>query len=248
MWHRLPFEQEAQAGRLPAAARRRPPRRRMGRDPGRLRHARRRSRRAPFGWDNERPALTRDVPAFAIERHDVTNAHFLEFVEAGGYGDARGGAPEDWAWVQRETIDASAVLGARRRRVALARDVRPVPLPLAWPVYVSQAEAAALCALARRAPADRGGVSARGVRLAGGRAAASVGRRRADADRGVFDFSSWDPEPAGSLPPARARGASRISSATAGSGRARPSRRFPASSRWRRIRNIRPISSTANIS
>jgi formylglycine-generating enzyme required for sulfatase activity len=29
------------------------------------------------------------VPGFAIERHDVTNGRFLEFVEAGGYRDAR---------------------------------------------------------------------------------------------------------------------------------------------------------------
>ena len=38
----------------------------------------------PFGWDNERPHYREDVAAFAIQRHDVTNADFLEFVKNGG--------------------------------------------------------------------------------------------------------------------------------------------------------------------
>src|SRR5882672_10403414 len=38
-----------------------------------------------FGWDNERGEYTVSVPAFAIERHNVTNADFLRFVQAGGY-------------------------------------------------------------------------------------------------------------------------------------------------------------------
>ena len=68
-----------------------------------------------------------------------------------------------------------------------------------------------------------------------------------DATRGNFDFASLG---AGAgrhrVPRARARGACTISSATAGSGRRRSSRRSPASSRWRRIRSTRPISSTAS--
>ncbi|MBI2186725.1 MAG: SUMF1/EgtB/PvdO family nonheme iron enzyme [Acidobacteria bacterium] len=38
-----------------------------------------------FGWDNEFPAYSEDVPAFAIMRHNVTNDEFLAFVDAGGY-------------------------------------------------------------------------------------------------------------------------------------------------------------------
>ena len=80
-----------------------------------------------------------------------------------------------------------------------------IPLPPAWPVYVSQAEASAHRTVARRAPADRSGVSTRRLRRAG--------RDRADAypwgdaapssAHGVFDFASWDPEPAGSHPAGR---------------------------------------------
>ena len=51
----------------------------------------------PFGWDNEFPAHAEDVPAFSIDRHDVTNAAFLEFVDAGGYSDGQWWRPADWA-------------------------------------------------------------------------------------------------------------------------------------------------------
>src|SRR3989441_3838368 len=73
MWHRLPFDQK----RTPAGYRPRvegaPPRREwieiprgkatLGVERGSI----------PFGWDNECPALSAEVPAFAIERHDGTN-------------------------------------------------------------------------------------------------------------------------------------------------------------------------------
>jgi iron(II)-dependent oxidoreductase len=59
---------------------------------------------ASFTWDNERPAHEVEVPAFAIERHDTTNAAYREFIEAGGYREARWWRSEDWAWIQRERI------------------------------------------------------------------------------------------------------------------------------------------------
>ena len=41
--------------------------------------------RTPFGWDNEFGEHRFDVAAFEIDVHNVTNAEFLEFIEAGGY-------------------------------------------------------------------------------------------------------------------------------------------------------------------
>src|SRR5579863_1772756 len=46
-----------------------------------------------FGWDNEFEAQRVDVNAFAIDRHSVTNADYLAFVEAGG--------PPGAFWVKR---------------------------------------------------------------------------------------------------------------------------------------------------
>jgi formylglycine-generating enzyme required for sulfatase activity len=43
-----------------------------------------RTRGAGFGWDNEFEAHEQKVPAFAISRHKITNAQYLEFVQDGG--------------------------------------------------------------------------------------------------------------------------------------------------------------------
>jgi formylglycine-generating enzyme required for sulfatase activity len=59
-----------------------------------------------------------------------------------------------------------------------------IPLPLSWPVYVSQAEAAAYADWRRwRLPTE-----------------AEYQRAALDASPVVCDFSSWDPQPAGSHP------------------------------------------------
>ncbi len=58
----------------------------------------------PFGWDNEFPGPEVEVPAFRIQRLDVTNGDYLAFVDAGGYRDARWWSPEDWAWLQAEPL------------------------------------------------------------------------------------------------------------------------------------------------
>ena len=145
-----------------------------------------------------------EVPAFAIERHNVTNARFLEFVEAGGYRDRRGGGPEDWQWLQRERVDASAVLGAARRRLVLARHVRP-DCRCRWPGPSTSAR-----------PRPSAFARWRGARLpteAEFQRAAFGDRRAGDERRAIpgattrrrlhtasFDFSSWDPQPAGSHP------------------------------------------------
>src|SRR5262249_1756629 len=92
-----------------------------------------------FGWDNEFPAYEVDVPAFAVDRHNVTNARYLEFVDAGGYQDTRWWSADDWAWLQRERI-AHPSFWERRGNEWLWRGMfASLPLPLAWPVYVTLA-------------------------------------------------------------------------------------------------------------
>ena len=98
----------------------------------------------PFGWDNEFGELPVDVPAFTVDRHNVTNAEFLAFVEAGGYEREALWTPAAWAWRTSERRRASALLGAAGRRsgtgAACSTSCR---CPPAWPVYVSHAEAEA---------------------------------------------------------------------------------------------------------
>jgi formylglycine-generating enzyme required for sulfatase activity len=141
------------------------------------------------------------VPAFAIERHDVTNERFLEFVRAGGYDTERWWRPEDWEWVQRDRIshplfwEPDDADGFQWRGM-----FELIPLPPAWPVYVSHAEASAYA----RWNGSRLPTEAEFQRAAFGSPAGERchpwGSDEPAPHHGVFDFSSWDPEPAGSHP------------------------------------------------
>ncbi len=162
-----------------------------------------------YAWDNEGPRHVERVPAFAIESGNVTNAAFLEFVEAGGYREPRFWRPEDWSWVRRENL-GHPLIWERRDGAWFWRGLfEAIPLPPAWPVYVTHAEAEAYARwrgvrlpseaefhrAAYGTPGDdakRGGDDERPFPW--GEAVPVPGRH------GVFDFSSWDPEPAGSHP------------------------------------------------
>ncbi len=169
MWHRLPFDQKTRpAGYAPITDAPAPVQEWIDIPAGRATLGVD-TTAVPFAWDNEMPSYEVDVPAFAIQKHDVTNAQYLEWVDAGApaplFWEKAGGR---WHW---------------RGMFEL------IPLPLAWPVYVSQAEAAAYAQW-------------RGWRLP---TEAEYQRASLDAAPGVCDFSSWDPEPAGSRPQTRSR-------------------------------------------
>lgn len=157
--------------------------------------------RQPFGWDNERPAARVHVDAFSIDVHDVTNAEFLQFVESGAYEDARWWRDEDWTWVRETGTRWPPFWDLDDNRWYWRAMFERVPLPLAWPVYVTWAEASAYARWrGRRLPSE-----AEFQRAAYGTA---DGRersfpwgdempRRAPAN---FDFLRWDPEAAGARP------------------------------------------------
>ena len=154
----------------------------------------------PFGWDNECPALVADVPSFAIERNDVTNDRFLEFVEGGGYQDERWWSAEDWRWIHTEGV-AHPLFWERAGDDWYWRGMFDrIPLPSSWPVYVTYAEASAFARWrGLRLPTEpefqRAAYgSPNGDRLH------PWGQEEPSPSTGVFDLASWDPEPAGSHP------------------------------------------------
>jgi len=51
-----------------------------------------------FGWDNEFPAMTVDVPAFEIDAYKVTNGEYLEFLEATNATPPHFWEQRDGAW------------------------------------------------------------------------------------------------------------------------------------------------------
>ena len=154
-----------------------------------------------FTWDNERPAHAVDVKAFRLEQHNVTNERFLEFVDAGGYREARWWRPADWAWVKSEGISHPPFWTNESGRWFWRGLFELVELPPSWPVYVSQAEASAYAhwrglRLPTEAEYQRAAFGSPG----------NSSRRFPWGDEppaprhGVFDMTSYDPEPTGSHP------------------------------------------------
>jgi ergothioneine biosynthesis protein EgtB len=158
--------------------------------------------RGRFGWDNEFGELRVNVPAFDIDVHNVTNAEYLDFIQAGGYRRRELWSDADWAWVQSEQLEFP-IFWAKPDGAWLWHGMfEDLPLPPAWPVYVSQAEAAAFARWrGRRLPTEAEyHRAAFGVPGSEDERSLPWGHEPADPSRGNFDFSSWEPIAAGSRP------------------------------------------------
>lgn len=144
MLHQLPFEQKHAPGAAPA-----PPDHRYAVTPSMMPVPAGRTElgmaaeRGLFGWDNEFGAEQVDVPAFEIDRFMVTNGAFLEFIEDGGYANKAWWSDENWAWKEAEGIAHPAFWTHTGDGWRLRTMFDEIPLPLAWPVYTSHAEASA---------------------------------------------------------------------------------------------------------
>ena len=200
MWHRLPYEQKHRGGwRLGSGGWSRG----HSTGPAAIRtsvvvpagNATLGARRddAPFGWDNEFDAHTVHVPEFEIDVLPITNEQFLEFVQADGYGQRELWGEEGWEWIHADRIQHPAFWLLRNQPPT--PNLQPpqwqwrgmfeaVPLPLDWPVYVSQAEASAYARW-------------KGRRLM---TEAEFHRAAEGAAAGHHDFAGFDPVPVGSFP------------------------------------------------
>ena len=154
-----------------------------------------------FGWDNELPATRVDVPAFAIDAHDVTNRDFLEFVEAGGYETASLWTADNWAWREREGLRHPAFWVRRDGCWRWRALFEEVPLPAAWPVYVSHAEADAFARWkGKRLPTEAEYHRAAFGTPDGEERAYPWGSAAPAARHGNFALRAFDPCPVGSHP------------------------------------------------
>jgi ergothioneine biosynthesis protein EgtB len=157
-----------------------------------------------FGWDNEFEALAVDVPAFDIDAHSVTNADFLRFVADRGYERRELWDEEGWKWREAEQVSHPAFWV----RASEAPDAwcwrgmfEEIPLPLEWPVYVSQAEASAFARWqGRRLPSEAEYHRAAFGTPQGEEREFPWGGAPPEPAHGNFDFESWEPVPAGARP------------------------------------------------
>ena len=199
MWHRLPLEQKRRPdGYQPVVGGTPPEQAWVEVLPGRAVLGVDRTE-VPFAWDNECPAYSEDVPAFVIQRHNVTNAAFAEFVAAGGYGEMRWWRPEDWEWVQQEAMTHPIFWERDGARWLWRGMFDRLPLPESWPVFVSQAEASAYARWkGLRLPTEAEYQRAAYGSPDDGRRPYPWGHDAPGSAHGAYDFHSWDPQPAGS--------------------------------------------------
>ena len=167
-----------------------------------------------FGWDNEFNEVQTHVTAFSIDRFNVTNGQYLEFVRSGGYEDRALWTDEDWEWKQLQNIehprfwyrdpdDAHDTNDTNDTNDAwMIRNMFDVrPLPLSWPVYTSHAEASAYARWQGRAlPSESQYHRAAFGTPDGNRQAYPWGSESPNPERGNFDSHRWDPVPVGAYP------------------------------------------------
>jgi gamma-glutamyl hercynylcysteine S-oxide synthase len=138
-------------------------------------------RDASFGWDNEYDEHSVAVPPFSMQRFKVTNGDYLRFVSDGG------SLPAFWRRSGNELLYRGTF--------------HYIPLPLEWPVYVTQREAQAYAAwlgkkLATEQQFHR---AAFGTRTHCSRQY-PWGNDKPNPDLGNFDFRRWDPESVAATP------------------------------------------------
>ena len=155
-----------------------------------------------FGWDNEFAEQVLQVPSFSIDVFPTTNHDFLRFVHAGGYENAAHWRPEDWEWKRQQGLEHPHFWV--RQSSAPATDPETpweyqgmfgrVPLPAAWPVYVSYAEANAFAQWAgRKLPTEAQWQRAAYARQDGTESSFPWGDAHPAPARGNFHHMSWEP-------------------------------------------------------
>jgi len=148
-----------------------------------------------FGWDNEFETRVEDVPEFRIGIYPVTNAQFLEFVRAGGYAERSFWPDEDWMWKQSRDLRHPCFWTVAADRWFYRGMFELMPLPLDWPVYVSQAEAAAYARWSGKSlPTEAQWHRAAYGTHVGAERMYPWGDTPPDASHGNFDCARWDPE------------------------------------------------------
>jgi iron(II)-dependent oxidoreductase len=135
-----------------------------------------------FGWDNEFPRMRVDVGEFSIDRHDVTNGDYLEFVEATDANPPHFWTKRDGAWQWRGLFELQ-------------------PLPLDAPVYVTHDEASAYAVWrGKRLPSEGEYHRAAFGTPSGEERLFPWGATQPNPSHGNFGFTHWDPVAIGSYP------------------------------------------------
>jgi len=98
-----------------------------------------------YGWDNEYGSETKELRAFEVSQMLVSNAEYLQFVEAGGYTPAgrKWWSNEGWKYVTDLKITAPRFW--IRNNTYYRAMLEEIPMPWNLPVEVNNLESEAFC-------------------------------------------------------------------------------------------------------
>jgi len=154
-----------------------------------------------FGWDNEYDSHTVAVPAFEIDKFQVTNRQYLDFMNAGGYETRAFWSDDDWNWKTDRAISHPVFWRKSGNAWLWRRMSDEIALPLEWPVYVSHAEATAYARWAgKQLPTEEEWQRAAHGSRDGTERGYPWGQQTPESRLGNFDFYSWDPAPVNAFP------------------------------------------------
>jgi 5-histidylcysteine sulfoxide synthase/putative 4-mercaptohistidine N1-methyltranferase len=98
-----------------------------------------------YGWDNEYGRHEAEVAGFKAAKYLVSNREFLDFVEAGGYGERQWWSEEGRNWREFRQAEHPLFWLKGDNGWGLRTMVEEIELPWNWPVEVNQLEAKAFC-------------------------------------------------------------------------------------------------------
>jgi iron(II)-dependent oxidoreductase len=153
-----------------------------------------------FGWDNEYEAHTVAVPAFEIDKYEITNREYLEFVNSGGYENQSLWKEADWKWKTEQAISHPGFWRLQDGVWFWRGMFGDTELPLDWPVYVSHAEASAYAKWVGKGLPTETQWHRAAYGSAAGERKYPWGDDEPSPRFGNFDFQRWDPSPVNAFP------------------------------------------------
>ena len=100
---------------------------------------------ALYGWDNEYGSFEKDVKAFKASKYLVSNAEFLEFIDAGGYETESFWTEEGWKWRTYKNATMPLFWRKEGNEYLLRLMAEEIAMPWSWPVEINYLEAKAFC-------------------------------------------------------------------------------------------------------
>lgn len=98
-----------------------------------------------YGWDVEYGKQTHQVEDYNASKYLVSNAEYLQFIEADGYSNQRYWTDEGWGWVQYRQSQMPVFWRHDGAKYLYRTMLKEIDMPWDWPVDLTYLESKAFC-------------------------------------------------------------------------------------------------------